>query len=54
MLYLYFAGKGQSIWDSHSHEHPDRIADGSNGDDAAGSYYKYKEDIKAIKQMGVS
>jgi beta-glucosidase/6-phospho-beta-glucosidase/beta-galactosidase len=53
-LFVNFIGKGQSVWDTYTHEHPDRIADGSNGDDVAKSYYKYKEDVKAIKEMGVN
>jgi len=48
-----FSGKGPSIWDTFTHEHPERIADGSNGDIAADSYHKYKDDVKAIKDMGV-
>lgn len=49
-----FSGKGPSIWDTYTHEHPEIIADRSNGDIAANSYYKYKEDIRAIKEMGVN
>ena len=49
-----FSGKGPSIWDTYTHEHPEKIADRSNGDIAANSYYKYKEDIRAIKEMGVN
>jgi len=49
-----FSGKGPSIWDTYTHEHPERIADRSNGDIAANSYYKYKDDIRAIKEMGVN
>jgi beta-glucosidase len=54
MLFLNFTGKGQSVWDTYTHEYPSRIAGESNGDDAAKSYYKYKEDIKALKQLGVN
>jgi beta-glucosidase len=49
-----FAGKGPSIWDVYTHKHPELIDDHSNGDDAAKSYYKYEEDIKAIREMGVT
>jgi beta-glucosidase len=49
-----FSGKGPSIWDTFTHEHPEKIADRSNGDIAANSYYKYKDDIRAIKEMGVN
>ncbi|KAL5726971.1 hypothetical protein ACHQM5_000211 [Ranunculus cassubicifolius] len=46
-------GKGASIWDTFTHEHPDRIADGSNGDVAIDQYHRYKEDIKLMKDMGM-
>ncbi|XP_069681387.1 myrosinase 1-like [Periplaneta americana] len=46
-------GKGVSIWDKFTHDNPERISDRSNGDDAAKSYYKYKEDIKSVKDMGM-
>ncbi|XP_069681386.1 myrosinase 1-like [Periplaneta americana] len=46
-------GKGLQVWDEFTHTHPDRIFDNSSGDDSAKSYYKYKEDIKAIKDMGM-
>ncbi|KAL3825287.1 hypothetical protein ACJIZ3_021316 [Penstemon smallii] len=45
--------KGLSIWDAFTLSTPDRIADGSNGNVAAGMYTKYKEDIMAMKSMGV-
>lgn len=47
-------GKGPSIWDTYTHQHPELIADGSNGDIAANSYKFFEEDIDVIKQMGVS
>jgi beta-glucosidase len=53
-VFLHFAGKGPSLWDVYTHNYPDRISDRSNGDDAAKSYYKYKEDIRALKEMGVN
>lgn len=46
-------GKGPSVWDELSEEHPEAIADGSNTNDTADSYYFYEEDIKAVKSMGV-
>lgn len=47
-------GKGPSIWDTFTHEHPEKVADRSDTGDVANSYHFYEEDIKAIKSMGVS
>lgn len=47
-------GKGPSIWDTFTHQHPELIKDASTGDVAADSYQFYEEDIKAIKRLGVS
>lgn len=49
------SGKGPSIWDTFSHEHPERITDGSNGDVAVDFYDKYKEDIKIMSsELGMN
>ncbi|KAG5677738.1 hypothetical protein PVAND_007469 [Polypedilum vanderplanki] len=45
-------GKGQSIWDTFTHNHPDMIADGTNGDIGDDSYHHYLDDIKALKEVG--
>ena len=45
-------GRGRSIWDTFSHT-PGRIADGSNGDRANEHYYRYKEDVGLIRDLGV-
>lgn len=47
-------GRTPSIWDNLTHSHPKSIADVSSGDVACDSYHLYKEDIKAIKAIGVS
>ncbi|XP_070509064.1 myrosinase 1-like [Chironomus tepperi] len=45
-------GKGPSIWDTFVHDHPDMIADGSNGDVGDDSYHHFMDDIKALKEVG--
>lgn len=46
-------GKGPSIWDSITHNHPELIADHSTADVGADSYHFYKKDVEALKQVGV-
>ncbi|XP_004507317.1 non-cyanogenic beta-glucosidase [Cicer arietinum] len=46
-------GKGPSIWDTYTHNHPERIADGSNGDVAIDQYHRYKEDVQIIKDLNM-
>ncbi|XP_047096706.1 myrosinase 1-like [Schistocerca piceifrons] len=41
-------GKGESIWDHTLHAQPNLTSDGQNGDVAADSYHKYKEDVKLL------
>lgn len=45
-------GREPSIWDTVSHKYPDFIADHSNGDIAADSYHRYKEDVALMKDLG--
>lgn len=47
-------GKGPSIWDTLTHEHPELVADHLTGDVAADSYHFYKKDVAALKQVGVT
>ena len=47
-------GKGESIWDSFSHEEPCRIYQCQNGDVACDSYHKYQRDIEMLKEIGVT
>ncbi|CAK8575843.1 unnamed protein product [Lathyrus sativus] len=46
-------GKGPSIWDTFTHEYPEKIRDGSNGDVANDAYHRYKEDIGLIKDLNM-
>ncbi|CAH2102052.1 unnamed protein product [Euphydryas editha] len=47
------SGKGESIWDSHTHNHPERIFDHKTGDVAADSYHLFKEDVRLMAELGV-
>ncbi|KAL6652544.1 hypothetical protein ACP70R_011469 [Stipagrostis hirtigluma subsp. patula] len=46
-------GRGPSIWDTFTHQHPDKISDRSNGDVTVDSYHLYKEDVHLLKDMGM-
>ncbi|KAK3085076.1 hypothetical protein FSP39_023890 [Pinctada imbricata] len=46
-------GKGLSIWDTYAHIKGNMNND-DNGDVACDSYHKYEEDIKLLKNLGVS
>nr|AEB61486.1 beta-glucosidase [Consolida orientalis] len=46
-------GRGLSIWDTYTHQHPERIVDGKNGDVAVNHYHQYKEDVALMKDMGM-
>ncbi|XP_042520769.1 beta-glucosidase 13-like isoform X2 [Macadamia integrifolia] len=46
-------GRKPSIWDTFTHQHPDKITDHSNGDVAIDSYHRYKEDVNVMKEMGM-
>lgn len=47
-------GKGPSIWDTFSHEYPDKIADHSNADVSIDSYHLYLDDIAAAEALNVT
>lgn len=48
-------GKGESIWDFWAHQNNgDNIADHGNGDVACDSYHKYQDDIRILKELGVT
>uniref|UniRef100_A0A182KAX3 Beta-glucosidase n=1 Tax=Anopheles christyi TaxID=43041 RepID=A0A182KAX3_9DIPT len=45
-------GKGPSVWDSLTHNHPELVVDGATGDQAANSYQFYKSDVEALESVG--
>ncbi|XP_041468729.1 lactase-phlorizin hydrolase-like [Lytechinus variegatus] len=45
-------GKGESIWDTFSHE--GRIYNNQTGDVACDSYHKYTEDVQLVKAIGLT
>ncbi|KAG5679623.1 hypothetical protein PVAND_009183 [Polypedilum vanderplanki] len=45
-------GKTENVWDTFTHNHPEKIEDHSNGDVAADSYHFYKKDVEALKYVG--
>ncbi|KAK9941275.1 hypothetical protein M0R45_017888 [Rubus argutus] len=47
------SGRGPSIWDAYTHKYPGKITDGSNGDVAIDQYYRYKEDVGIMKEIGL-
>lgn len=47
-------GRGPSVWDTLTHDHPELVVDRSTGDVAADSYHRFQEDVDALKQVGVS
>ncbi|KAG8389061.1 hypothetical protein BUALT_Bualt02G0190100 [Buddleja alternifolia] len=46
-------GKGPSIWDTFTLNHPEKIKDHTSGNIATDSYHHYKEEINIMKNMGL-
>ncbi|XAR54324.1 Beta-primeverosidase [Bertholletia excelsa] len=46
-------GRGPSIWDNFTHQYPNKIVNGDNGDVAVDFYHRYKEDVKLMKFLGM-
>lgn len=53
ITYLCPAGKSASIWDTLTHNNPEYVSDGSNGDIACDSYAHAIDDIELIKDLGL-
>lgn len=49
-----FVGRGESIWDKIIHTTPEEVADLTNADDAANSFYLYKRDVEMLQELGVN
>ncbi|XP_068134208.1 cytosolic beta-glucosidase-like [Hyperolius riggenbachi] len=47
-------GKGPNIWDTFTHQGGDRVYKNQTGDVACGSYTLWEEDLKCIKQLGLT
>ncbi|KAI7815256.1 glycoside hydrolase, partial [Rhyzopertha dominica] len=47
------SGKSASIWDTLTHNNPEYVSDGSNGDIACDSYAHAIDDIELIKDLGL-
>ncbi|GAB4828116.1 hypothetical protein Ancab_035031, partial [Ancistrocladus abbreviatus] len=46
-------GRKASIWDTFTHEHPEKIVDHSTGDVADDFYHRFKVDVKLMKEVGL-
>ena len=46
-------GRGESIWDTFAHT-PGKIRNGDTGDVADDHYHRYREDVRLMKDMGVT
>ncbi|KAM7258809.1 hypothetical protein ACFE04_014550 [Oxalis oulophora] len=46
-------GRGPSIWDDFIKNNPDKIVGRANNEIATDSYHRYKDDVKALKELGV-
>lgn len=47
-------GKGPNVWDTFTHQGGDRVHKNQTGDVACGSYTLWEEDLKCIKQLGLT
>ncbi|XP_048366064.1 cytosolic beta-glucosidase-like [Sphaerodactylus townsendi] len=47
-------GKGPSVWDTFTHQAGERVFENQTGDVACSSYALWEEDLKCIKQLGLT
>ncbi|KAL5277652.1 LCT.2 family protein [Megaselia abdita] len=47
-------GRGPSIWDTFTHNFPDKVKDKANADVACDSYHKFDKDLKALVNLKVN
>lgn len=47
------SSKGPDIWNTFTHEYPEKIADRQNTDVTADSYHLFEMDIESLKSLGV-
>ncbi|KAK2500059.1 hypothetical protein MC885_012111, partial [Smutsia gigantea] len=47
-------GKGPNVWDTFTHQGGERVFKNQTGDVACGSYTLWEEDLKCIKQLGLT
>ncbi|XP_069487983.1 cytosolic beta-glucosidase-like isoform X2 [Ambystoma mexicanum] len=47
-------GKGPSVWDTFCHQGGGRVFQNQTGDVACGSYTQWEDDLKCIKQLGLT
>ncbi|KAM6132421.1 cytosolic beta-glucosidase-like [Pterocles gutturalis] len=47
-------GNGPNVWDTFTHQGGDRVFKNQTGDVACGSYTLWEEDLKCIKQLGLT
>ncbi|XP_066242620.1 cytosolic beta-glucosidase-like [Saccopteryx leptura] len=47
-------GKGPGVWDTFTHQGGERAFKNQTGDVACGSYTLWEEDLKCIKQLGLT
>lgn len=46
-------GRGPSIWDTFTHQHPEMIDDHTSGDVGPDSYHLFEQDLEALKYLQV-